>query len=300
MKVTAVARRPSDRLAHYDPQKGLKRIAIAEAAEKHFARAKDATKLYQAIEAKLTLQAEFVAWWDAQEKSKGAAVKRRSGSATALRAGHNGLPERYVIERWRQRLTDPKRFESALERAKERCVRIVEAQMGAHVGQNTGDTEWYTPSEYIEAARTVLGAIDLDPASNDTANRVVRAAQIFTSEDNGLTQRWDGRVWMNPPYAYPLIEQFCAKLAESVTAGTVPAAVVLVNNATDTAWFHELVRVAAALCCPLGRIRFWHPEKTACAPLQGQAFLYIGTSRDRFCEVFGPFGFVAAVHRASI
>ena len=34
----------------YDPAKGLKAVAVAEAAEIHFARAKDATKLYEAIE----------------------------------------------------------------------------------------------------------------------------------------------------------------------------------------------------------------------------------------------------------
>ena len=45
----------------------------------------------------------------------------------------------------------------------------------------------YTP-EYIEAARIVLGSIDLDPASSDIANQLVRAKKYYTIADNGLNQ----------------------------------------------------------------------------------------------------------------
>jgi hypothetical protein len=45
----------STQLRRYDPDKGLRSIAVAEAGEKHFARAKDATGLVEAVEAKLEL-----------------------------------------------------------------------------------------------------------------------------------------------------------------------------------------------------------------------------------------------------
>ena len=294
---TALRRQSHGALTKYEPDKGLKRIAVFEAAEKHFARAKDATKLQQAIRAKLEAQAEFVLWWDTQaEKSTGNRYGRNR-SVTAVQAGKDGLPGRMVINRWRQKLSDPDDFEATYERAVARYLKILEFETAAHVVQNTGEYEWYTPAEYVEAARAVLGAIDLDPASTDVANHVIKAAQIFSAKENGLDQRWDGRVWMNPPYSQPLIEQFCKKLAESVRAKTVPAAVVLVNNATETQWFRSLVDVSAAICFPTGRVQFWSPDKTTAAPLQGQAILYIGDDVSGFVKEFATFGFSAVIAR---
>jgi hypothetical protein len=37
----------------------------------------------------------------------------------------------------------------------------------------TGNMEWNTPAEYIELARNALGGIDLDPASNDLAQKTI-------------------------------------------------------------------------------------------------------------------------------
>ncbi len=299
------AKRRTADLTNYNPTKGLKTVAVAEAAEKHYARAKDASKLQVAIRAKLEAQAEFVFWWDTKgpgsidtrlSQPGPGRGKRRPRSETPF-SSDDSLPDRRVVHRWRQKLNDPQKFETTFEEACAKYSKILEFLTIAHVGQNSGENEWYTPKNYADAARNVLGGIDLDPATSEIANETIQASQIFTADDSGLTQQWDGRVWMNPPYAQPLIAQFCDKLAESVRSGSVPSAVVLVNNATETAWFQALVSVASAICFPLGRVRFVYPGRDNAAPLQGQAVVYVGGDVDRFAEEFSSFGFIATIRR---
>jgi len=296
-KRSAAAREPTD-LTNYDPKEGLKNIVLAEAAEKHFAVAKDTRKLDKAIRAKLTAQADFVLWWDTQA-DKYSGRHSNPNRSVRVRAGRDGIPGSMVISRWR-RLADPKNFEEFYEQSLFRYRKWIEMETLAHVGQNTGEAEWYTPKEYIAAAVSVMGNIDLDPASTVEANRVVKAAKIFTKKDDGLTQTWRGNVWMNPPYSQPLITEFCAKLAESVKIGDVSQAVVLVNNATETNWFRTLVDVASTICFPSGRVRFLNSKKETAAPLQGQAVLYLGDTDRRinsFCKHFSAFGFLAVIRR---
>jgi ParB family chromosome partitioning protein len=167
------------------------------------------------------------------------------------------------------------------------------ARKGAvHVSHNSGENEWYTPPEYIAAARKVMGAIDVDPASSKKANATVGASVFYTSDSDGLSRGWRGSVWMNPPYAQPLVSQFCDKLAAEYSAGNVTAACVLVNNATETTFFQTLARISDAICFPKGRIRFLGPQGNTGALLQGQAVLGIGVKQDLFAEAFGQFGVV--------
>ena len=168
-----------------------------------------------------------------------------------------------------------------------------EAVKKAHVANNSGNNEWYTPADYIALARAVMGGIDTDPATSEIANRTVQAAQIFTAEDNGLTKQWSGRVWCNPPYAQPLIAEFAEAIASKYETGEIEQACVLVNNGTETGWFQRMLQAASAVCFPRSRIRFVDPEgNPSGAPLQGQAVLYLGNEPETFASVFSEKGAV--------
>jgi hypothetical protein len=153
----------------------------------------------------------------------------------------------------------------------------------------TGEFEWYTPKAYVDAAREVMAGIDLDPASCEQANGVVQAARFFSIEDDGLKQSWSGAIFMNPPYRTDLIGQFTSKLITHFKLGDVSAAIVLVNNCTETQWFQDFFSCAAAICFPSKRIQCWGPVNMS-SPLQGQAFIYLGNEPRRFVEVFSLFG----------
>jgi len=157
-----------------------------------------------------------------------------------------------------------------------------------YITRTTGNTAWYTPKEYIEAARNVMGSIDLDPASTAEANRIVKAEKFFTAEDDGLSQDWSGNVWVNPPYSADLIVLFADKIVSEVEH--IDQAVILVNNATETKWFRKIVGVASAIVFPTGRIHFSQSDGRTGPPLQGQAVLYIGDKKDDFLSCFGKFG----------
>ena len=167
-----------------------------------------------------------------------------------------------------------------------------------HVSHNSGENEWYTPPEYIQAARKVMGGIDCDPASSAIANETVKATVFYTAEQDGLKQRWGRKVFCNPPYAQPLMAQFAEAVASRIESGEVRQAIVLVNNATDTVWFHRLLEVAASICLVRKRIRFLDPQGKPGAPLQGQAFLYCAALPAKsFHEQFKQFGAICDVVR---
>jgi phage N-6-adenine-methyltransferase len=162
-----------------------------------------------------------------------------------------------------------------------------------------GPAEWHTPAQYIELARAVLGEIDLDPASNEEAQKTVRARRYFTAADNGLNWPWYGRVWLNSPYGQPHITQFVDKMIAEREAERMSAGIMLTHNNTDTAWFHRALARADAICFTRGRIKFVRRDgRQGCSPTQGQTFFYFGHDVANFRLLFAQAGFIVRLGAA--
>lgn len=155
--------------------------------------------------------------------------------------------------------------------------------------------EYYTPAYIIDAARSVLGEIDLDPASCELAQSVVQADDYYNKKADGLNKPWFGNVWLNPPFSKP--EPFVSKMIEEYEAGNVDAAIVLTNNGTETKWGQALL--SRYPVCFVGasegrrsRISFWKetPDEPEPSNRYAQMIFYLGKDTQKFCNVFSQFG----------
>lgn len=156
----------------------------------------------------------------------------------------------------------------------------------------SNNAEWYTPGPITEAARRVMGTIDLDPASCYQANKIVQAEHYYDKLADGLSIAWKGNVWLNPPYGrlngHSSQGVWSGALLASYRYGDVQQAILLVNAATDTRWFQPLW--SYPICFVRGRIRFSTSTGTPSGPTHGSAMVYLGQRRGRFIAEFARFG----------
>lgn len=174
---------------------------------------------------------------------------------------------------------------------------------------HSSDTDsWGTPREYIEAAREVMGDIDLDPASSAEWNAVVDAFVFYDEGDNGLERPWAGNVWLNPPggkypKGHPLGGQskaglFWAKLMYELRSGGVDQAVVCcfsLNQLQSTQGGVWRSMAKFPFCLPRKRVAYVNAAGDAKSPPHASAFIYVPGQVDntqKFCKVFSRFGVI--------
>lgn len=123
------------------------------------------------------------------------------------------------------------------------------ANLGFAFDRTEGREEWLTPPYIINA----LGPFDLDPCS-PIQRLFPTAAKHYTINDDGLTQPWEGRIWLNPPYGDQTVK-WVQRLAKH-GRGTA-----LIFARTETATFFPWVwEYASALLFLKGRVKFYNVD----------------------------------------
>ncbi len=170
---------------------------------------------------------------------------------------------------------------------------------------SSASNEWFTPKEYVEAAREVMGGIDLDPASCEEANKTVKATRFFTKDLDGLNgPNWwtedkkPSRVFLNPPggkirnmseaglwwgkLAYQ--HQFLY-VAQFVFVGFT---LEILRTTQDASKYGPITPLSVRFmrCFPRGRICFGGKK----SPTHANVIVYGGPNRTGFVERFSKFG----------
>jgi ParB family chromosome partitioning protein len=162
------------------------------------------------------------------------------------------------------------------------------------------NNEWYTPAKYVDAARELMGTIDLDPASCESANETIKATRYYDKQTNGFDKPWNGHIWLNPPYGREdgssNQEAWSRRLIEQYQDGITQEAILLVNAAVDTKWFQRLFDYP--ICFPHHRINFTTPEPTASGSTHGSALIYFGPKPQEFARIFSQFGVIVQRYQA--
>ena len=134
---------------------------------------------------------------------------------------------------------------------------------------NNTTNEWYTPPHIIRS----LGEFDLDPCTSEIAYAMNKSAKCYyTKDDDGLSQEWFGRVWLNPPYSNPTIYQFIEKMAAHNNG------IALLFNRCDNKMFRDIIFPNAdSIFFLSGRIHFFREDgKKGGQPGCGSIFVAFG------------------------
>lgn len=131
--------------------------------------------------------------------------------------------------------------------------------LGSHQRTIGASQVHITPQWIIDA----LGPFDLDPCAATERPWECAKRSIVEVED-GLSQPWAGRVWLNPPFHRYQVHHWIERLA---THGQGTA---LLHARTETAWFRPVWEHAHAILFMAQRLTFHRPDGSLCTTAAGE------------------------------
>ena len=195
----------SNHLFHYNPDKGLKTITTATAAERYWKQAKDSHQLLQAIRGKLMAQAEHVIWRDSVvvpsrqngAPGRGKRVSMRRSVLPGADPGHK------VAHKWRKKLCsrtgnstriDRDKLDQELKNILSRCLFICEFEN--KYGMTHDD-------EILKAAK----AINKKRYEKINAERIKKIIDISKGNKNLGIDKTYPVIYADPPWNYDIFEK---------------------------------------------------------------------------------------------
>jgi|SRR5882672_1891145 len=119
--------------------------------------------------------------------------------------------------------------------------------MAEHESCTGKSDDWYTPPEMFAALGLIFA---LDPCSPGPGHWVP-ARKIYTIADDGLSQPWEGLVFMNSPFGGRFGHvPWLVKFFDHANG------IAIVRAYTSSSWWHDLMPRAEGILFPRGKTRF--------------------------------------------
>jgi hypothetical protein len=145
-----------------------------------------------------------------------------------------------------------------------------------------------TPDKITNFLYEFFGAegIDLDPCSDSNFN--IKAKKHYTIEDNGLSQPWQGNVFVNPPFSE--VAQWAEKAIAEYQDDKIPDLIFLTKFDARVAWFKPLMNNADVFCVVEGYVSFEGNDGDSATFTT--VLWYFGTRHWDFASIFSGLGWI--------
>jgi phage N-6-adenine-methyltransferase len=158
--------------------------------------------------------------------------------------------------------------------------------------------EWATPPSLWRPFSDAVGGFDLDPASG--CEPVAIAEDTYTKEDDGLSCKWYGDVWCNPPYSNP-----SAWLEKSVrehrTENNTDRILLLLPARTNTNYFSNNIEYADYVMFFGSKVSFMKDGNSQPDALPTPVMLMVfGEVNEQLAEVCNNKGWMVDIEKQTV
>ena len=139
---------------------------------------------------------------------------------------------------------------------------------------SSNTNEWETPQDLFDMLDAEFN-FTLDPCAS---RKNKKCKKYFSIKTDGLSKKWSGSVFMNPPYGQA-IKHWIEKAYIESQSDRVNVVVCLIPARTDTRYWHDYVMKASEIRLIKGRLRFSNKDP---APFPSAIVIFNGHEGPKF------------------